>query len=78
MARASRVWLVGAVLEAVADHQLTAFRRDEANRGTVIDVGLWRYSRHPNYFGQWLTWCGYALIGARGAVGLGRPPLARS
>ena len=71
------VWLLGATLEAVADHQMTAFRRDEANRGTVIDVGLWRYSRHPNYFGQWLTWCGYALDRARRAVGLGRPPLAR-
>jgi len=72
------VWLLGATLEAVADHQLTAFRRDEANRGTVIDVGLWRYSRHPNYFGQWLTWCGYGLIGLAapwGWVGLLSPVL---
>ena len=65
------VWLVGATVEGVADRQLTAFRRDQANRGTVVDIGLWRYSRHPNYFGQWLTWCGYALDRARGARGAG-------
>lgn len=72
------VWLVGAVIEAVSDHQLTAFRRDEANKGKLIDVGLWRYSRHPNYFGQWLTWCGYALIALAapwGWVGLLSPLL---
>jgi len=72
------VWLVGASLEAVSDHQMSAFRRDRANKGKVIDVGLWRYSRHPNYFGQWLTWCGYALIGLAapwGWIGLLSPAL---
>jgi steroid 5-alpha reductase family enzyme len=72
------VWLVGAGVEAVSDHQLTGFRRDEANKGKLIDEGLWRYSRHPNYFGQWLTWCGYALIGLAapwGWVGLLSPLL---
>ncbi len=72
------VWLVGATVEGVADRQLTAFRRDPANRGTVVDTGLWRYSRHPNYFGQWLTWCGYALVGLAapwGWVGLVSPAL---
>lgn len=72
------VWLVGASLEAVADRQLTAFRRDESNKGKVIDVGLWRWSRHPNYFGQWLTWCGYALVGLAapwGWLGLLSPAL---
>ena len=72
------VWLGGASLEAVADRQLAAFRRDEAHRGAVIDVGVWRFSRHPNYFGQWLTWCGYALVGLAapwGWVGLLSPAL---
>ena len=55
-----------------------AFRRDEAHRGAVIDDGVWRFSRHPNYFGQWLTWCGYALVGLAapwGWVGLLSPAL---
>lgn len=72
------VWLGGASVEALADRQLAAFRRDETNRGRVIDVGLWRYSRHPNYFGQWLTWCGYALIALAapwGWLALGSPLL---
>ena len=72
------VWLVGATLEGVADRQMHAFRRDPANRGAVVDTGLWRYSRHPNYFGQWLTWCGYAIVGLAapwGWVGLLSPAL---
>jgi steroid 5-alpha reductase family enzyme len=72
------VWLAGAALEALADRQLDAFRRSDAGRGRVIDVGVWRFSRHPNYFGQWLTWCGYALIGLAapwGWVGLLSPAL---
>lgn len=56
------VWAVAFGLEAVADRQLAAFRADPANRGGVMDRGLWRYSRHPNYFFQTLTWVGYALI----------------
>lgn len=56
------LWLVAASLEAVADRQLAAFRRDPANTGGVMDRGLWRYSRHPNYFFQSLTWVAYALI----------------
>jgi steroid 5-alpha reductase family enzyme len=72
------VWLVGVTLEAVADRQVTEFRRDPATSGAVVDRGLWRYSRHPNYFGQWLTWCGYALVGLAapwGWVGLLSPAL---
>ncbi len=56
------LWLVAASLESVADRQLAAFRRDPANKGGVMDRGLWRYSRHPNYFFQTLTWVAYALI----------------
>ena len=47
--------------EATADAQLDAFKRDRSNRGRVCDVGLWRYSRHPNYFFEWAFWCGIAL-----------------
>src|SRR5207253_11217926 len=56
------LWAVAVGFEVVADRQLTAFRRDPANKGGVMDRGLWRYSRHPNYFFQTLTWVAYALI----------------
>ena len=56
------VWVVAASLEGVADRQLTVFKADPANRGTTMRSGLWRYSRHPNYFFQTLTWVAYALI----------------
>ncbi len=48
--------------EALADNQLKRFRAASANRGRICDVGLWRYSRHPNYFFQWLGWVAYALL----------------
>lgn len=48
--------------EAVADAQLRAFGRSAANRGGVCQSGLWGLSRHPNYFFEWLGWCGYAVI----------------
>jgi len=56
------LWVVAFALEATADRQLGAFRADPANRGGVMRSGLWRYSRHPNYFFQTLTWVAYALI----------------
>src|ERR1700760_3719802 len=49
--------------EALADAQLRTFRRDPANRGRVCDVGLWRWSRHPNYFFEWFCWLAYPVIG---------------
>lgn len=49
--------------EALADRQLAAFRRDPINKGKVCQRGLWRYSRHPNYFFEWLHWSGYVLMG---------------
>ena len=52
----------GLVFEAVADAQLTQFRRDPANAGQVLDRGLWRWSRHPNYFGEGCVWMGVWLI----------------
>lgn len=56
------VMLFGLVFEAVADAQLAAFRRDPGNRGQVMDRGLWRYSRHPNYFGECCLWWGLGLV----------------
>ena len=52
------VWLVGLVIEAVADAQKSAFRAKDENRGRFVANGLWRYSRHPNYFGEMLVWWG--------------------
>ena len=55
-------WGIGFVFEAVGDHQLTAFVRDPANRGKTMRFGLWRYTRHPNYFGDAAQWWGFWLI----------------
>lgn len=48
--------------ETIADRQLRRFKADPANRGRVCRVGLWRVSRHPNYFFEWLAWCAFALV----------------
>lgn len=56
------VWLLSVAGEGVADRQLAAFRADAANKGKVCDVGLWRYSRHPNYFFEFLHWFAYPLL----------------
>ena len=53
---------LGITIESVADLQLTRFRADAANRGKVLQSGLWRYSRHPNYFGELCVWWGLYLI----------------
>jgi len=52
----------GIVFEAVADQQMARFKADAANQGRVMDRGLWRLTRHPNYFGECCTWWGLALI----------------
>jgi steroid 5-alpha reductase family enzyme len=52
------VWLAGLVVEAVADAQKASFRANPENRGRFVAGGLWRYSRHPNYFGEMLVWWG--------------------
>jgi len=56
--------LAGIAFESIGDAQLNAFRRDPANKGRVLDTGLWRYTRHPNYFGDTLSWWGLWLIAA--------------
>lgn len=64
------VWAIGLFFEAVGDRQLAAFRAEPANRGTVLDRGLWRYSRHPNYFGDATVWVGLWLVAAQHWIGL--------
>lgn len=56
--------LGGIAFESIGDAQLDAFRADPANKGRVLNTGLWRYTRHPNYFGDALTWWGLWLIAA--------------
>jgi len=61
--------LGGVFGEAMADAQLARWKRDPANRGKVCDVGLWSYSRHPNYFFEWCVWLGFAIYGLAFAGG---------
>ena len=56
------ILLAAIVGEAIADRQLRAFKSDPANRNAICDVGLWRWSRHPNYFFEWLSWLAYPII----------------
>lgn len=62
-------WAVGIFFEAVGDYQLAQFKADPASKGQVMDRGLWRYTRHPNYFGDALLWWGLYLV----SVGEGAP-----
>ena len=57
------VWLVGFVFEAGGDWQLSRFLADPSNRGKVMDRGLWRWTRHPNYFGDATVWWAFGLLG---------------
>ncbi|MCA9684710.1 MAG: DUF1295 domain-containing protein [Myxococcales bacterium] len=63
------LWAVGLLFEAVGDAQLARFKADPANAGQVMDRGLWRYTRHPNYFGDFLIWWGHFAV----AAALGAP-----
>ncbi len=56
------LWLIGFAFEAGGDWQMARFKADPANRGRVMDRGFWRYSRHPNYFGDAAQWWGFWLI----------------
>jgi steroid 5-alpha reductase family enzyme len=58
------LWLVGFFFETVGDLQLARFKADPTNKGMVMDRGVWRYTRHPNYFGDTAQWWGYYLIAA--------------
>ena len=56
------VWSVGFFFETVGDAQLARFRADEANAGRVMEIGLWAYTRHPNYFGDCCVWWGIFIV----------------
>ncbi|HEY2202936.1 MAG TPA: DUF1295 domain-containing protein [Pseudonocardia sp.] len=63
-------WLLGFTFETVGDAQLARFTADPANRGQVMDRGLWRYTRHPNYFGDACVWWGLTLLALHQPLGL--------
>ncbi len=56
------LWFAGMFFETVADWQLARFKNEPSNHGKVMDQGLWRYSRHPNYFGECIIWWGFYLM----------------
>ena len=56
------MWVAGFIIEVIADRQKTAFKKDKVNTGQFINVGLWAWSRHPNYFGEILLWTGIAVL----------------
>jgi steroid 5-alpha reductase family enzyme len=59
---AASLWLISLIGEATADAQLRAFKKDPASKGKVCNKGLWNYSRHPNYFFEWMIWMAYFLF----------------
>lgn len=63
------VWLIGFFFETVGDYQLAVFLNNESNKGKVMSRGLWRYTRHPNYFGEISMWWGIGLIAIGTPVG---------
>ena len=64
------LWAVGLFFEAVGDWQLKRFKADPVNKGTVMDRGLWRFTRHPNYFGDACVWWGIWLVAAETGIGV--------
>lgn len=58
------LWVIGFLFEAIGDWQLMRFKADPAKRGKVLQNGLWRYTRHPNYFGEAVLWWGYFCFAA--------------
>ena len=56
------IWIIGFSFEAGGDFQLALFKADPANKGKVMDKGFWRYTRHPNYFGDSAVWWGYGFL----------------
>jgi steroid 5-alpha reductase family enzyme len=64
------LWAVGVLFEAVGDHQLRRFKADPANKGVIMDRGLWAWTRHPNYFGDACVWWGLWLASIAAGVSL--------
>jgi steroid 5-alpha reductase family enzyme len=69
MALSGVIWLIAVVGETIADRQLSRFRGQAENRGKTCRDGLWRYSRHPNYFFEWLHWWAYVPLTLGGPLG---------
>jgi steroid 5-alpha reductase family enzyme len=63
------IWVVAFLGETIADAQLARFRRDPKNKGQVLRTGLWRYSRHPNYFFEFLIWVSFAVVACTAKYG---------
>lgn len=63
------IWLIGFVFESIGDWQLLQFKRDPANKGRIMRYGLWRFTRHPNYFGEATLWWGVFLIALGSPLG---------
>ncbi|MBY0435750.1 MAG: DUF1295 domain-containing protein [Cyclobacteriaceae bacterium] len=66
----SVLWLIAVIGESVSDYQLKRFKENPANKGKICDWGLWHYSRHPNYFFEWLVWVSYFVIALNSAWGI--------
>ncbi len=66
---ATLLFLIGFVIQAVADFQLSAFKSNPKNKGKIMRTGLWKYSRHPNYFGESVMWFALFFISLAGGVG---------
>lgn len=64
------LWFVALLGESIADNELENFKKDPANKGQVCQRGLWNYSRHPNYFFEWLTWLAYFIFSLGSPAGL--------
>jgi len=64
------IWVISFFGEMIADRQLAAFKKDPKNKGKVCDQGLWYYSRHPNYFFEWLTWMAYFVFALASPLGI--------
>ena len=56
------IWAIGFTFEAGGDYQLARFKANSINKGTVLRTGLWKYTRHPNYFGDAMIWWAYGLF----------------
>ncbi|WP_430536590.1 DUF1295 domain-containing protein [Listeria rocourtiae] len=64
------IWVIGFFFEVVGDEQLRRFKKNPENKGKLIMTGLWKYTRHPNYFGEALSWWGIFLVSITGVVSL--------
>jgi steroid 5-alpha reductase family enzyme len=57
------IWITGFIFEAVGDWQLARFKANPVNKGKLLQTGFWKFTRHPNYFGDAAIWWGFALLG---------------